>query len=101
MRRTFDLLSAPVAPGAITTTSTVLPWKGSKFISCRPAEEIAPDFERIDDLSLKDGVLTMSFQNTGKRTCRLAAIVIVDTDEKTAQAPPKHELSWPALVVKE
>lgn len=97
MNRKFDLLTAPIAPGAATTMITNLPWSGCKMASIVVAKEVAADF-KFDSKVMKDGQFQFTAENVGKRTVRFAAVVTLATEEKTEQKLIDHASTWPPLV---
>lgn len=103
MIRTFDLLSAPIAPGesriVVATVASFANPRDPKLVSV--AEEVQEHLT-IGEIELVGSELTVTVTNrsTSDETVRFAAIVQVDTDEKDEQTTTVEDMtrSWPALI---
>lgn len=99
MRRTFDLLSAPVPAGVSGTTGANMSWAGSTSPAVVVASDVVNDF-RVDAVSSQGAFVLVAFTNVSKSEARFAATVTTATDEKTVEDPGRAEYAadrWPAL----
>ncbi len=96
--RTFDLLTAPVEPGAVTTTAANLSWVNPRNFVATPAAGIEFSVDATATVAQDDGSLLFDVHVTNKGVrARFAAVVTCDTDESTAETP-RTNFGWPALI---